>query len=187
MQLHAAVISPIAVEVKENMSLDDGEYFVTFNPLQASYTTSGLKVTFYIYETARYEVSQVENIAVGDKVNCYGNTINVNAVEKQDESVAINPDEFEMGNNFYFNKTEDGYYCIATNDCPSYEVVKGTATVVIPNSVHFKDYSEDPDEPVFVPCRRIKATLSPEGPEISNIVITIEGGKLTSIERFYMP
>lgn len=188
LQVHAVVINPIKVEAKENQTLADGEYAVSFNPLQARYVADGLKVTFSTYEVALYDATQVNNITVGDKVYCYGRLVDVNSVEKDEDYVVINPDEFEKGNNFFFNMSDDSrYYCIATNDCPNYDLVNGTVSLVIPNDVKFMDYSQDPDEPVVIPCRRIKAKLSPEGGEIADVLITVKGGKLTAIERYYLP
>lgn len=187
-QVQAVVINPIDIKVNENISLADGDYSVTFNPLQTRYVTGGLKVKFNIYTEAKYELNQVEKLCVGDKVNCYGRIVDVNSIDKQDDYVGVNSDEFEYGNNFYFTKTEDGmFYNIATNDCPSYEVVKGVATLVIPSSVKFMDYSEDPEKPIVIPCSKIKAKLSLEGNEISDIIIIIKGGKVASIERYYLP
>ena len=188
LQVHAVVINPIKVEAKENQTLADGEYAVSFNPLQARYVADGLKVTFSTYEVALYDATQVNNITVGDKVYCYGRLVDVNSVEKDEDYVVINPDEFEKGNNFFFNMSDDSrYYCIATNDCPNYDLVNATVSLVIPNDVKFMDYSQDPDEPVVIPCRRIKAKLSPEGGEIADVLITVKGGKLTAIERYYLP
>jgi len=185
LSLCAKTIEPMPVDFKNNMIIGDGEFSVTFEPAKAVMTATGLKVTFKICEVANYDALEVEKIAVGDKILCYGRVVEVHNIDKNDDYVGINPDEFEQCNNFWFNKSETGNYNISTNDCPAYEIPVGTVTKVIPLAVSFKDYSDDPSTPKVTRCNKIKTVLANE--EVVEVMITIKRGKITGIERIYMP
>ena len=182
-------VSPLDVGLDVN-HLPDGAYPAAFDRGDVARLASGIYMNgVRIYAMDLYAAADIEGLAEGDTVAVEGETLVVRTVETDDDVVHVNGGLGEE-DGCDFRKTETGEYCVdGYDDLPTYTEL-GTTSLAVDESAVFTDGSDIDSDPVTVDYDSIIDAM--QGAPIdffsaSNTTLTIQSGKVTRIDRVYVP
>jgi hypothetical protein len=182
-------VAPIAVEVDVN-HLPDGEYPVAFDRGDVARLASGTYMNaVHVCAMEVYADGDIENLAEGDSVVVAGSAIPVSTVTSDGSLVQINGGTgAEDGCDFI--RTADGNWRVnGFDDLPTYTEL-GVTTLVVDESAVFTDASDIDSDPVTAPYDGIVEAMQGaafDGFYADNTTVTIRSGRVTRIDRVFVP
>lgn len=151
-------------------------------------TEAGWELTVTLYDYDRYDSAAVQALKKGDTITVQGKEITVDTVEIKDEFVTINGGQENDGVDLL---SEEGHYrTMSWDDHPLY-IEKGTVTVPVSETLRVLDQGgPEPDSAMIETgfADLPDGLHSYEGDWTAlNTRVTIEGGAVTGIARFWIP
>ena len=182
-------VSPLEAGLDVN-HLPDGAYPAAFDRGDVARLASGIYMNgVRVYTMDLYAAADIEGLAGGDTVVVEGETLAVRTVESDGDVVRVNGGLGEEGG-CDFRKTGTGDYCVdGYDDLPTYTAL-GTTSLAVDESAVFTDGSDIDSDPVTVDYDGIIDAM--QGAPIDafsadNTTLTIRSGKVTRIDRVYVP
>ncbi len=182
-------VAPIEAVVDLNR-LPDGIYPVAFDRGDVANLASGTYMNAVrIYAMDVYAEADIENLAEGDTVVVSGSAVAVSSVTSDGKRVQINGGLGEE-NGYDFSRTEDGAWRVnGYDDLPTYTEL-GVTTLVVDESAVYTDASDIDGEPVTAQYDGIVSAMQDSANDAfyaDNTTVTIRSGRVTRIDRVYVP
>jgi hypothetical protein len=182
-------VSPIEVAVDLNR-LPDGEYPVSFDRGDVARLASGTYMNaVHIYAMDVYAAEDIESLAEGDSVVVSGSAIAVSTVTSDGSLVQVNGG-LGAENGCDFSRMENGTWRVnGENDLPTYTEL-GVTTLVVDESAVFTDASDIDSDPVTADYDGIVSAMQGSAFDAfyaDNTTVTVRSGKVTRIDRVYVP
>lgn len=186
------VIRPVSPLKSAEEALEDGEYRVAFTGNDLKQTADGYELNVEVFEYDRYDSKDIENLAVGDKIQFNNEEVLVESVEKNEETGYILINGGLDKNGFELTQEERLYRTVIWNDYPVYYSV-GKISIPLSEESTFEDFAEahnNPDGEKFgyseLPKALQNATSSSDFIP-NNTSITVTGKKIVNITRHWIP
>jgi hypothetical protein len=182
-------VSPIEVAVDLNR-LPDGAYPVAFDRGDVARLASGTYMNaVHIYAMDVYAAEDIESLAEGDSVVVSGSAIAVSTVTSDGSLVQVNGG-LGAENGCDFSRMENGTWRVnGENDLPTYTEL-GVTTLVVDESAVFTDASDIDSDPVTADYDGIVSAMQGSAFDAfyaDNTTVTVRSGKVTRIDRVYVP
>lgn len=166
----------------------DGGYSVNFEKADFAETEDGYELTVDVYAYDSYDPEDIKNLKAGDKIQVCRNEITVDDIEQDSQLVVINGGTEQEGVDLI---EEDGLYrTYSPDDYPMYYEV-GKITIPVDEECTFEDHSDLDKEPDGVVYEGGDVYQAIADSEISfnayNTVITVRGGKIVQVIRYWTP
>ena len=182
-------VAPIEVDVDVN-HLPDGEYPVAFDRGDVARLASGTYMNaVHVCAMEVYADDDIENLAEGDTVVVAGSAIPVSTVTSDGSLVQINGGTGEV-DGCDFSRMADGAWRVnGFDDLPTYTEL-GVTTLVVDESAVFTDAADIDSDPVTAPYDGIVEAMQGaafDGFYADNTTVTIRSGRVTRIDRVFVP
>lgn len=185
-----AVVMPLYPLESAQDALADGGYSVSFTAENLISEKEGYALDVEVFEYDRYEKEAIESLKAGSQIQICQETVTVDSVEIDEASgyVYMNGSIEENG---YELCDEDGLYrTCSANDYPMYYSV-GRITIPVSAEATFEDQSivDYGEEGVgYTGDEMLDAIKNDTGVfGAHNTVITIRGGEIVQIIRYWVP
>lgn len=186
------VIRPVSPLKSAEEALEDGEYRVAFTGNDLKQTADGYELNVEVFEYDCYDSKDIENLAVGDKIQFNNEEVLVESVEKIEETGYILINGGLDKNGFELTQEERLYRTVIWNDYPVYYSV-GKISIPLSEESTFEDFAEahnNPDGEKFgyseLPKALQNATSSSDFIP-NNTSIAVTGKKIVNITRHWIP
>ena len=165
-------------------NLTDATVAASFDESAIEESDGKTYLTLQVYDYDRYDMADIANLAAGDVIVAGGKDMTVESVETDGGFVTINGG-LEKGGMTLTTNDDGVYYEIGMDDALCYQE-KGEIRLELADSFTLTDNSD-----LDHPNQSYTASQLPElmagGFTANNTLVTIEGGKITSITRSYTP
>ncbi len=179
-------VEPLPLTQIDEKNPTDGTYAVSFSSADVIDDAGLLKLHFTIYDYARYDASQLAQLAAGDTLVVDGQEIAVDKVEKTDSGITVNDGLENGGVDLILDK--DGSYSISQmDDAKDYQSI-GELTLPVAQEFVLTDDS-DPSNPgeTLLSGDLFSLQDDNQGYNANNTTLTVENGYIVSAHRVYMP
>ena len=182
----AAVAAPIDENIRCN-GLADGEYAAAFNRndlIEADGTISLNRLR--IFHVDRYEAAAIEGLNAGDTLIVSGRPVAVQTVDTEDGFVTVNAETDPIG----FTQKDDGFYTFCGDDDIATYTEYGAVDMLLDDAATYIDGCDIEAPDITAEHDDIIKTVmaSPRDDfDAFNTVVTVQGGKITEIHRYYTP
>ena len=182
-------VTPIEAAV-DLTRLPDGAYPVAFDRGDVARLASGTYMNAVrVYAMDVYAAEDIESLAEGDSVVVSGSAIAVSTVTSDGSLVQVNGG-LGAENGCDFSRMENGTWRVnGDNDLPTYTEL-GVTTLVVDESAVFTDASDIDSDPVTADYDGIVSAMQGSAFDAfyaDNTTVTVRSGKVTRIDRVYVP
>lgn len=194
---HPMTVLPIHTAPDCTNPMPDGTYAVSFDSSALRQIGSNWILTAEVYDYDRYRSSDVEQLQVGDTIQCCGEAVPIVSVEFRADTttgdiyvLVLNGGMENDGISLLSNAARDTYRTFTFDDHPSYYSL-GTTEFVLSQDIVLSDQGDDPStQPTISSFDALPDWI---GSARSNYfsefatTLTVQNGTVTAITRHYIP
>ena len=180
------VVAPID-EAINCSDLPDGEYAASFNRNDLTETDGAIALNrLRIFHVDRYEADAIEILNAGDTLIVSGRPVAVQTVDVEDGFVTVNAETDPIA----FTRKDDGLYTFCGDDDIATYTEYGSVDLPLDDAATYIDGC-DIEAPEITADHDdiVKTVMASQRDDFDeyNTVVTVKGGKIAQIHRFYTP
>lgn len=173
-------------------NLDSADFPAAFDASSLKDADGTLSLELEVYDEELFDAEDITTLAKGDKITADGQEYTVETVEESDTGlISVNGGLEQGGIDFATNDSEGGvYYVEGLDDTHTYADL-GKVTLTLADNFTFMDNSDLDNPEQKYDADSFKKLLADDpnsyGFSQHNTKVTVEGGRITGIERNFRP